>query len=195
MVSTVPALALCFTLLGADQQKDARLAAPEGWKSEQIELPPPFAPAMKLRGKEDIRFAPGMFQPKSKSFFSYVFVFKLAPQKDLSQEVIERELLVYYRGLATAVSKSRGATVDAKRFSLSFEPQTSDDAKDRRQFSGDLKWVEPFVTQEPQTLHMEIDAWTDSKTTYWFVCVSPKAKDTDIWKTMREIRGRYLAMD
>ena len=64
------------------------------WKGERIRLPPAFAPAMKLKGIEEIRFAPGMFQAQSDSFFSYAFVFSVAKDHELTQEVIQREILV-----------------------------------------------------------------------------------------------------
>ena len=50
------------------------------WKGERIELPPTFAPKMKMEGIEEIRFAPGMFKPGEEDFFSYVFVFAIPAQ-------------------------------------------------------------------------------------------------------------------
>ena len=38
-----------------------RLNAPNGWRGERIALPPAFAPKMKFKGVEQVRFAPGMF--------------------------------------------------------------------------------------------------------------------------------------
>ena len=41
-----------------------------------IDLPPKdFAPDMKWKGKEEIRFAPGMFKPNAPDFFSHRFCF------------------------------------------------------------------------------------------------------------------------
>lgn len=57
-----------------------------------------FAPAMKLRGVEEIRFAPGMFQAQADSFFSCAFVFSVTKEQELTPAVIQQEILVCYRG-------------------------------------------------------------------------------------------------
>ena len=58
-----------------------------------------------LKGFEEIRFAPGMFDAKSDSFFSYGFVLQCEPEPKLTDAVVKQELLTYYRGLAEAVSE------------------------------------------------------------------------------------------
>lgn len=44
---------------------------------------------MKLRGVEEIRFAPGMFQAQADSFFSYAFVFSVTKEQELTPAVIQ----------------------------------------------------------------------------------------------------------
>lgn len=191
---------LASTLLGAEPPKKTRFDVPEDWKTERIALPPTFAPDMKLQGTEEIWFAPGMFKPKSASFFSYMFVFQLKSKPELNQEVIEREILVYYRGLARSVLKRSKVEVDPKQFSLKLKQSKTIDEKAKapagmKRYAGDLKWVEPFATQKPQTLHLEVDMWANSKTNqnYLFVCVSPQEDKAAIWKTMRNLRVSFLS--
>ena len=62
-------LLMSGTLLVADEPGSVKLAAPAGWGGETIKLPPGFAPDMKLKGSEHIRFAPEMMNPESDSFF------------------------------------------------------------------------------------------------------------------------------
>ena len=81
-------LLMCGTILVADEPGTFKLAAPEGWGGETIQLPPGFAPDMKLKGSEHIRFAPGMMKPKSDSFFCYAFVFEVQPQPLLLSKVV-----------------------------------------------------------------------------------------------------------
>ncbi len=52
------------------------------WKGERIELPPGFARDLKLKGYEEIRFAPGMFKGDADDFFSYVLAFSLEPGEE-----------------------------------------------------------------------------------------------------------------
>ncbi len=192
-------ISMVSALPGDEPTTEIQFDIPEGWKSERIELPPSFAPDMELQGTEDVRFAPGMFQAKSDSFFSYIFVFQLQAKPKLTLEVLDRELLVYYRGLAKAVSKRRNPKLDTEQFSLQLKEAQKTVAKARdarglKRYAGDLKWVEPFVTQKAQTLYLEVDTWANSKTgeNYLFVCVSPQDKKAEIWKTMLELREKFL---
>ncbi len=186
----------------AEPTTEIQFEIPDGWKSERIQLPPSFAPDMKLHGTEDVRFAPGMFQGKSESFFSYLFVFQLQAKPELTREVLDRELLVYYRGLAKTISKRRNPNLDTEQFSLKLKEAQKADSKAKdssglKRYEGDLKWVEPFVTQKAQTLHLEVDTWSSSETgeNFLFVCVSPQDKKTAIWKTMYELRAKFLNMN
>lgn len=212
-------LALCLTLLVglsgplAAAEATGKLAAvgdageefvfKTNWKGERITLPPGFAPAMKLKGIEEIRFAPGMFQPQSDSFFSYAFVFSVAKDQALSPEVIQREILVYYQGLAESVSKSRGRTVEAGKFTFKLDrakqatgaPAQLPPTTLVTQYAGELDWVEPFATGKPQVLHFEIQTWSDSAAArnYLFVCTSPKVRTetAGIWSELRTIRRTF----
>src|SRR4051812_23762235 len=86
-----------WILRAADEKE--KLVLHTDWKGERIELPPGFAPRMTLRGVEEIRFAPGMFDARADSFFTYAFVFSVPKNQALTQEVMQSEILIYYRGL------------------------------------------------------------------------------------------------
>ena len=188
---------------GSTKEVSEQLVFKTDWRGERIELPPEFAPDMGWNGIEEIRFAPGMFDPKSDSFFTYVFVFSLPGDQKLTQEAVKKETLIYYRGLAKSVLKSKGKEVDASKFTFALEkakaasgtPATVKAPADVTQYSGKLDWVEPFATAEPQILHFEIQQWRDAKTKrdYLFVCTSPRAiADADaIWKELRKVRSDF----
>jgi hypothetical protein len=193
-------LLLSATLMAADEPAPEKLAAPEGWGGETIKLPPQFAPDMKLKGSEHIRFAPGMMKPASNSFFSYAFVFELEPQPALTEIVLKEEFLKYYRGLCKAVLDGKLPEVESSEFKLELERVKSADkaaADDKAAdtpalYTGTLDWVEPFATKKPQKLNLEIQTWTKSDRNYIFVCVSPQARDAAIWKQLHTIRDDYL---
>jgi hypothetical protein len=203
-------IAISFAVAGARSHAqetkpivEEKLVFKTDWKGERITLPPSFAPDMELKGIEVIRFAPGMFDARSDSFFSYAFVFSVAADQKLSQEVIQKETLTYYRGLSKNVLKSKGVEVDASKFTFALEkakavkeaPESVVKPETFTQYSGKLDWVEPFATAKAQTLHFEIQAWGDSDTgrNYLFVCTSPRSPgETDpVWKTLREIRRSF----
>jgi len=184
---------LSVGLLQAEDRADSlQIKAPTNWKGETISLPPKFAPDMKLDGIEVIRFAPGMFDAKSDSFFSYVFVFQVESEQELTQKVLQQEILVYYRGLAVTVLKDRNVDVDPISYTLKLEKGKAS-LSGAKMYEGDLDWLEPFVTQKPQTLHLELEAWQDakSKRNFVFVCASPKNTTEAIWKEMRSIRKSF----
>ena len=192
-------LLMSGTLLFAGPPESFRLAAPDGWGGETIKLPPGFAPNMNLKGAEHIRFAPGMMNPESDSFFSYAFAFELELEPVLTEAVISNEFLKYYRGLCQAVLNGKMPDVDPSEFTLKLRRVRSDakrsldeKAVDRLMlYIGTLDWVEPFATKKPQKLHLEIQTWTRDDRNYVFACVSPQTRDAPIWKQLHTIRDGY----
>ncbi len=189
-------------LVGAEpktaETKTAELNAPEGWTGETISIPPGFAPDMKLKGTEHIKFAPGMMKPASDSFFCYAFVFELQPQPALTEAVVKEEFLKYYRGLCKAVLQGKVPDVDPSKFTLELQLVKSDavpapKAADKPAvYMGTLDWVEPFATKKSQKLNLEIQTWSSNNHHFIFACVSPLALDTPIWKQLRAIRDDYM---
>ena len=188
------------TLLAADEPNAFKLAAPKDWSGETIELPPGFAPDMKLKGYEHIRFAPGMMKSGSDTFFSYAFVFELSPKPELTETVVKDEFLKYFRGLCKAVLNGKFPDVDPSEFTLELQQVKPDPkqalnekaADSPTQYTGKLDWVEPFATKKRQKLNLEIQTWTKNEHNYIFACVSPQPADAAIWKQLHTIRDDYL---
>lgn len=197
-------LAICS--LPCIGEEDAALAekfqfhTPDTWKSEVILLPPRFAPDLDWNGVESIRFAPGMFQPDSESFFSYLLVFLIAADDDVSEAAVHEQILVYYRGLAKAVMGGRGLPVDADSFKLKLESGDSDKGGPNPADAGEgqvtfwtasLDWIEPFATRKPQTLHFEVHLWKNGGRPVVYFTASPQERDHAIWKEMRGYREKF----
>jgi hypothetical protein len=191
------ALVLTPTTAGQPQKEPPyQVPAPAGWGKETIALPPAFAPDMKWKGVEELRFAPGMFKADAADFFSYALLFWLPDDAAIDAPTMEREVLAYYRGLAAAVLKSKKQEVDAKAFTLTLTavkppPDKRPGGEPVAGYVGELKWIEPFATGKPQTLRLEIHAWPCAKHKHHcvFVCVSPQPETAAVWKTLREIRA------
>jgi hypothetical protein len=93
--------------------------------------------------------------------------------------------------------------VDAAKFAFEMEkakavteaPESLANPEAGKQYSGKLDWVEPFATAKAQTLHFEIQTWSDPKTerNYLFVCTSPKppVEAEPVWKELRGIRRGF----
>jgi hypothetical protein len=171
------------------------LPAPQGWGKETIPLPPEFAPDMKWHGTEELRFAPNFLKPDSATFFSYALLFWLPDSVRVDSATLRSELLVYYQGLAKAVSEGKEQTIDVATFTMTVKDaatkhETRANGQAVTAFDGELKWIEPFTTGKAQTIHMEIHAWHEAKQKSHcvFICASPQPETAAVWKSMREIR-------
>ncbi len=182
------------------EKQPFQLPEPKGWGKESISLPPSFAPDMKWKGAEELRFAPGMFKADSESFFSYDLFFWLPDDQKIDSETMQRELLAYYRGLAKAVLKGKKQEVDAGKFTLTIKKAAEKtgrrpNGESFAAFVGELKWTEPFATGKPQTLRLDIHTWRSEKHNHHCLaaCVSPQPETAEVWKTLREIRAGCAA--
>jgi hypothetical protein len=56
---------------------------------------------------------------------------------------------------------------------------------------GEVRWPEPFATDKPQTLRLEIHSWPSAKHKDHcvFVCASPQPETGAGWTTPREIEA------
>lgn len=168
------------------------------WRGERIDLPPGFARDLGWTGVEEIRFAPGMFEAGAPDFFSYILVFHLAPESDVSEAGLKRELLVYYRGLAASVMAGKEKKVETKDFAITLTKAdvatlaAPDAAPKAEGWTGTLDWIEPFATEKPQRLHFEVHLWKEGDHPVVLSCVSPVDPDSEVaWPTLRAIRKSF----
>lgn len=177
------ALTVLVSTARAEDNVVITLKAPKGWSGETLKLPPGFAPDMKLKGIEEIRFAPGMFKPDDETFFSYAFVFWLPGDKPLDADAIHSDIMTYYRGLANAVSKGE---IKTDGFKLKLEPVENQESE----WIGTLEWVEPFRSRKAQTLRFEISQrqLTEPNARLLSIAVSPQQDQKHaVWKDLRGI--------
>ncbi len=85
---------------------------PAGWKHETIAFPLDFAPALAHRGVEELRFAPGFFDPHAGGYWSYAFAWQLDDAAALDADALAGELVAYFRGLVAAVDTKHRVAVD-----------------------------------------------------------------------------------
>lgn len=82
-------------------------SVPEGWRGETIPFPLEFAPDIQRRGVEELRFAPGFFQPDAAGYWTYAFVWVVTDDGATDPGTLARELTTYFRGLTAAVAKDK----------------------------------------------------------------------------------------
>jgi hypothetical protein len=101
---------------------------PAGFRGETIPFPLAFAPGLAHKGVEELRFAPGFFDPAALGYWSYAFVWRTEDPAALDAAGIAGELTAYFRGLIDAVDDRKqitardailaAATADGARFTL-----------------------------------------------------------------------------
>jgi hypothetical protein len=103
-------------------------ATPAGYRSETIAFPLEFAPQLGHQGFEELRFAPGFFDPAAPGYWSYAFVWRTTDPAELDAAALGGELTAYFRGLIDAVDEAKAipdhgaiavrATAAGARFTL-----------------------------------------------------------------------------
>ncbi len=168
---------------------------PAGWKPERIPFPLGFAPSLAYTGYEQLHFAPGMFDTASENYFTYVFLWWVDGEPEVTETTLARDLVAYYRGLSAAVGEPKGMKFDLTKVEatvVAVADAKSDEVTapgpSTRRFTGKLNTFDPFTKGQALTLEVEIAAWRceQEKRTVVFFCVSPKPRDTAAqWAPMR----------
>lgn len=160
--------------------------APPDWRAEVIPFPLPFAPGIDLAGVEELRFAPGMYEPDSEDYFTYTFVWSLDGRPDLDARTLENHLLAYYRGLYAAVSKK--ADKDLSSFGVRLHQAQVQEGSDpgTARLQGRADWIDPFVTEKPLALNIRARRWhcRTSDRSVVFFSVSPQPHEHAVWRSM-----------
>jgi hypothetical protein len=83
---------------------------PDGFRGETIAFPLDFAPGIAHKGVEELRFAPGFFDPAAAGYWSYAFVWRTEDAAAMDAAAVGGELTAYFRGLIDAVDETRQIT-------------------------------------------------------------------------------------
>ncbi len=189
---------LCAALLGfgAHAADPFQFTAPKNWRPERIPFPLGFAPDLKHRGLEELRFGPGMFRPGSDTYWTYVFFWWIEGRPNISAKSLQTDLVAYYRGLSKAVGGSKKLKMKMDQITATVTKLDAGKAPaDFRQprFTATLQTYDAFATGNLLTLNVEISLhqFGESNRTWLFFSVSPKPTTDPVWKTMREIRDSF----
>jgi Family of unknown function (DUF5829) len=158
---------------------------PEGWRGERLDFPLDFAPDLGLAGFEQLRFAPGMFDPEAPGYWSYLLAVRLEGEHLIDGAFLERFLGQYYEGLCRAVAEGRFDLSQAE-----FKVQVT-----RRGggFAARVQLVDAFATGQPLELALELEVDPGVVHTDLFAIASPAEGQAEIWKTLRAVRDGWLS--
>lgn len=175
-------------LSAQETHEAAILTEPAGWKLETMPTPPSFAPDIRLKGTEEIRFAPGMFSASSSTYFTCLIAISANRAPSLDAGDVKRFVELYYRGLATVGGNKVTVAQRKEMVATVTEPKTRTQ-KDRRQFNATMVLFDPFHGGQKVTLNIEalVVPRPATKQTCLILMVSPSATDSEVWKNLRVI--------
>ena len=161
--------------------------APEGWRLERLDLSLTFAPDLGFEGFEELRFAPGMFDPDSPSYFSYVMALRLDGDHDVTPAFWKEFLSPYYRGLCAAVGAGKDLEVSPEDSVIDVVQ------RDDRVCVATIDMVDAFVTAKALRLRIELESYSTPRATELFGVVSPMPEDAAVWDELAGVREHWRA--
>jgi hypothetical protein len=163
------------------------LKEPADWREEQMAVPPGFAPDITLKGSEECRFSPGMYDTKSPQYFSYAVALTLDGTPQLGAAEFKTFLESYFRGLSTAVGRGKGLKPDVEKMLATVTAPAGEKGKNR--LSAEMVFVDPFTDGRTVTLNIEAEIVprAAAKKTYVLLLISPSSRDSAMWKELREV--------
>ncbi len=190
-----PFLILSYFLLSnsllAQDTSAIILKEPQDWRLEKVTFPLDFAPEIKYNGIEELRFAPGMFDPSSDSYFTYLLAISINDKKKFKQEEITDFLFKYYRGLCGAVAQAKKLDIDLSQIEVKLKSQRK--IKNiGRIYTAKIRYFDSFTNGQEINLNMEFEVIPDRKNNKMnaLVLVSSQSKKAEVWNKMYEIRKR-----
>ncbi len=191
MIATLLSLLLLMTC-GEPATKPVLLPkTPPDWRYERIEFPLPFAPELKYDGVEELGFAPGMFNAKSDTYFTYIFAMKITNDVSFDAKLLKSLLETYFRGLCRTVAEGTDFAIDTSKISAKVREEHYE-APQSRHFSVTLDSYDPFVTGKALKLHLEMLVVKRNRNDHRiFAAVSPKPADAPVWKLLRKLEQQF----
>lgn len=116
---------LFFSTISIAQEKEelSILKADTTWTKEIIKFPIDWAPEMKVKGFEELRFSKGWSNKESDTFWSLVIAWSIETDKPLTTEYIESNFNAYFNGL---MKPNHWATEFPEPNTLFVKQETSD---------------------------------------------------------------------
>jgi|GEM_PF-773726 len=170
------------TLTHAQDTKSV-LSVPQGWRIENTTYPPPWAKSLPWKGKIELRFPPGFFQPTSMYFWSYPILYQLQGNCITNDEELKRALLDYDTGLY-------GGKYSREQIDITV--QKPKQGQRGRPNTLTFKGFDPFTTKKPLTTYLEIqrryDEVADMTTILILRSARPIDKKDAVWKALYRFR-------
>ena len=164
------------------------LPIPWGWETELFSIPIKFAPEIKYKGVEEIRFAPGWSKVSSNEYWTYCFLWCLENKPGIDANILQTNLKAYYTGLINT-NIQKGKTYQDKKYETETAfTEIKTENGDLATFSGTIRMLD-YMQQEPIILNCiaHLKFCPQQKSTFLFHEISPKPFTDTVWNSLNKI--------
>ena len=160
----------------------------EGWSIERFLIPIEFAPKIPYSGVEDLRFTQGWGNVKSEEYWSYAFLWYLDGKPEISAQIIESNLTIYYTGLVGRNIEPRKIPAEKIIPVKASVNKINNAAGDLNTFSGKIEMLD-YMEQKPIILNCIIHhkSCLNQDKTFIFYEISPKPFTDKIWNRFNKL--------
>ena len=158
-----------------------------GWDVERFLIPISFAPFIRYKGVEDIRFTPGWAKKTTDEYWSYAFLWYLDGTPTFDANTIENNLKAYYTGLIKVNTDSSKIADKLFPVTSSIKPRSTEKG-DLKTFEGSVNMLD-YMSQQPITLNFVIHVrpCAGKDKTFVFHEISPRPYSDDVWKRLHQL--------
>jgi hypothetical protein len=164
-----------------------------GWGIERFPIPIDFAPEIRYKGVEDVRFSPGFSNPSSGEYWSYCFLWWLNPDAMIDEASLQADLTAYYGGLIARNIIPRKIPKD-KLIPTKTEIIKLNAANgDLETFSGKVQMLD-YIIQRPMQLNFRIHVRKCNGENHLavFFEVSPRSFTEPVWQSLDSFWTKFL---
>ena len=164
------------------------LMIPAGWTIERFLVPISFAPQIKYKGVEDIRFAPGWANTKSEEYWTYAFLWYLDAQPQTNEKVIADNLKAYYTGLIQ-VNSDPAKTSKEKPLPVATSFKKTTTFKDDVETYTGKVMMRDYMQRKPIVLNciVHLKVCAEDNKAFLFYELSPQPFTHGNWKSLDEM--------
>jgi hypothetical protein len=172
-----------------------RYSVPGNWGMDlRYPFPLPWAPSIAHKGLEDLAFAPGFDDTNSPEYHSYLIVWWLDGSQALTAEALEKDMVIYFRGLAEQRGRNNKFTPDLTKVAASYresEGQRSFGGESAKNFAGTVTLYDRHGAVI--TLHTEAITSVCAKTgnTAVFFSMSKEPRPGALWRQLDAVRDGF----
>jgi hypothetical protein len=167
---------------------------PDGWRIERSSFPPPFAPAVKLTGIEEIRFPAGWGVAGSEEYWSLAYLFWLDAGQKIDAAVLQENIKAYYDGLVVTGGGPVKHNIPADKMvptrvaikKVAAEPDDVDT------YMGTVDMLD-YMAMKPIRLNFmaHVKSCSDTKHFPVFLELSPKPFEDGLWYELKRMKKGF----